>query len=178
MEVVRDLLSGAKLIAPKIFVDSRGNFTKTFHHRVFRSFGINFDVKEEFFSFSKKGVLRGMHFQIPPYDHAKFVYCPRGAVLDVILDIRKASSTYGVCEAVELSAENGNILVIPRGFAHGFLSLEEDTLMIYKTTCEYNAEHDMGIHWNSFGFDWGENEPIVSARDMSFPSLRDFDSPF
>ncbi len=171
-------LSGAFLVRPPLFTDARGGFVKTFHRDRFREFGVEPVFTEEFYSTSAKDVIRGMHFQMPPADHDKYVCCLAGAVRDVILDLRRASPTYGQHFAVELSSENRLGFYIPSGFAHGFLSLIDGSLMLYKTTTVHAPACDAGIRWNSFGCDWGVAAPIVSARDAAFPALAEFASPF
>ncbi|WP_244613344.1 dTDP-4-dehydrorhamnose 3,5-epimerase family protein [Methylosinus sp. Ce-a6] len=150
---------------------------KTFHAETFAQLGVDFEVREEFYTTSCKGVLRGMHFQIPPHHHDKLVCCMRGRVLDVLLDLR-AGAGYGASAAVELSGDNCYEIYVPKGVAHGFLSLADDTLMLYKTSTIHAPSADRGIRWNSFGFDWGVDDPIVSRRDAEHPSLTDFVSPF
>ncbi len=171
-------LPGVHLLQPKVFIDTRGDFVKTFHVGAFAELGIDFKPVEEFFSTSRKGVLRGMHFQLPPHDHAKLVYCIRGRVLDVLLDLRKASPTFGQFASAELSRENHHQFYIPSGIAHGFLSLEDDSVMVYKTTTVHAPTHDAGIRWDSFGFDWGIAAPLISPRDLAFAALTEFGSPF
>jgi dTDP-4-dehydrorhamnose 3,5-epimerase len=158
--------------------DERGSFVKTVHKNTFESLGLSFDVAEEFYSISNRSVIRGMHFQKPPKAHAKLVYCPFGAVLDVLLDLRKTSATFGMVHSEELSDENCRGLFIPKGFAHGFKVITHKAIMVYKTDVVYSPECDLGIHWSSFGFQWGEVNPIISVRDRSFPALSDFVSPF
>jgi dTDP-4-dehydrorhamnose 3,5-epimerase len=119
-----------------------------------------------------------MHFQIPPQDHTKLVYVPHGAVTDVVLDLRKGSPTFGGHIAVELSAENHMMLYIPVGCAHGFISREDGTRVVYLQSTMRSAEHEAGIRFDSFGMDWGVNDPIVSKRDQVFQTLGEFDSPF
>jgi dTDP-4-dehydrorhamnose 3,5-epimerase len=118
-----------------------------------------------------------MHFQLPPNDHEKLIYVSEGKILDVILDIRKFSPTYGKFVFVELH-QFGSSIFIPKGCAHGFLSISKTATVTYNVTSVYNSESDSGILWNSFGFDWGVNYPIMSERDQSFVSLIDFNSPF
>ncbi len=178
MELVPTELPGLKIIRPKIFQDARGTFVKTFHREVFRQLGLDFEPREEFFSTSAKNVLRGMHFQLPPAAHAKLVYCIAGRVLDVVLDLRKDSPTFGRSVARELNATSREMFFIPVGFAHGFLALEDGATMVYQTSTVHSPAHDAGIVWNSFGFDWPVKNPIMSERDQKFPALRDFDSPF
>jgi dTDP-4-dehydrorhamnose 3,5-epimerase len=119
-----------------------------------------------------------MHFQTPPHDHEKLVYCMQGQVLDVVVDLRKASHTYGMHIAVELNAASGQGLMIPKGMAHGFLALTDDVLMAYKVTSAYKPENDAGIRWDSIGVDWKIDNPIVSSRDWGHPTLSNFETPF
>jgi dTDP-4-dehydrorhamnose 3,5-epimerase/CDP-3, 6-dideoxy-D-glycero-D-glycero-4-hexulose-5-epimerase len=118
-----------------------------------------------------------MHFQLPPADHEKMVYCPSGSVLDVVLDLR-AGPSYGAMASIELTMKNRYMLYVPRGVAHGFLSLEDNSLMVYKTSSEYSPSLDAGIDFNSFGFDWGVSQPIVSQRDECHIAFKDFATPF
>lgn len=167
-------IKGCNLIKFDKFKDSRGDFVKTFNENVFTENGLMLNMKEEFYSLSDKDVIRGMHFQNPPADHEKFVYCASGAILDVILDIRSESETYGQFYSVELNDENCLALWLPKGIAHGFLSLKKNSLMIYKTSSVHDPEYDTGIKWNSFGFNWPIKKPIISKRDDAFS---DFNKP-
>lgn len=171
-------LEGVLVLKPDVHQDGRGSFVKTYHKELFEACGISFQPREEFFSVSHKDVLRGMHFQLPPAAHAKLVYCPTGRVLDVVLDLRKSSKTRGNCTARELSAKNREMLFVPIGCAHGFLSLEDNSMMVYQTSTVHSPAHDAGVLWNSFGFDWPVKSLILSARDQQFPVLRNFQSPF
>jgi len=177
VNVVAEILPGCHLLETKRFEDHRGDFVKTFHASDFVTLGLPSSWREEFYSTSRKNVLRGMHFQTPPFHHDKLVYCIRGRVLDVVVDLRHGTN-FGVAAAVELSAENHRVLYIPKGIAHGFLALEDDSMMVYKTTAEHEPAHDAGILWNSFGFEWPVNAPVISSRDEGFPSLNQFSSPF
>ena len=173
-------LAGLVVLEPRVFTDLRGTFVKTFHDSAFRELGLAFAPREEYFSTSHKNVVRGMHFQVPPADHAKLVYCVTGAVLDVVLDLRRNSPTYGGTFAGELSETNRRSLFIPTGFAQGFLALTDNALMVYKTSTVHDPACDRGIHWQSFGFTWplGGATPILSKRDEALPPLADFNSPF
>ena len=144
MEIVATELPGLKFLRPKVFQDARGSFVKTFHRDMFRELGLDFEPREEFFSTSAKNVLRGMHFQLPPADHAKLVYCIVGSVLDVVLDLRKNSPAFGRCCARELTAANREMFFIPAGFAHGFLALADDATMVYQTSTVHSPAHDAG----------------------------------
>jgi dTDP-4-dehydrorhamnose 3,5-epimerase/CDP-3, 6-dideoxy-D-glycero-D-glycero-4-hexulose-5-epimerase len=164
-------LPGVHLLKPKVFEDERGDFVKTYHEGLFEKLGITFKPVEEFFSTSRKNVLRGMHFQIPPHDHDKLVYCIRGRVLDVLLDLRSTSPTYKMFTSAELSRENHHQFFIPRGVAHGFLALEDDSVMVYKTSTVHAPTHDSGVFWDSFGYDWNCFSPVISDRDRKFQEL-------
>lgn len=171
-------LKDACVIDLPAFKDERGDFVKTFHDTILKENGIDFTLKESYFSHSVKDTIRGMHFQLPPHQHAKIVFCPEGAILDVIVDLRKDSATYGQYYAQELSSANNKAYYIPEGFAHGFKALTEGAITYYLVSSEYSKDHDTGILYNSFGFDWGVEHPIISPRDLSFPELSSFSSPF
>jgi len=158
--------------------DNRGYFAKTFHRAVFERRELNIDFKEHYHTSSNEGCLRGMHFQMPPHDHGKLVYCISGAVLDVVVDLRRGSPTYGQTESMILSGDNGSMLYIPQGLAHGFYVLSGPSIMVYSVTTEYAPSHDSGILWSSIPVQWPNPAPVISARDSSFPALGDFESPF
>lgn len=178
MEFSKTKISGLYLIKPKKFEDIRGKFIKTFHKETFEAHGLNVDFVESYYSVSKKDVIRGMHFQIPPHDHEKLIYVPFGSIMDVILDIRKGSPTYGQYVTQTLSAENGYMFYIPKGCAHGFLSLEDNANVTYMQTSMYAGDHDEGILYDSFGLDWNVLFPKISKRDGSFIEFKNFISPF
>lgn len=171
-------LGEARLIQLPKAADHRGFFIKTFHETALAAAGIEFDLKESYFSLSHKDVIRGMHFQTPPHQHAKIVFCPQGAILDVIVDLRTASPTYGRHFATELSAENALAYYIPEGFAHGFKALQDDSLTYYLVSSEYSRDHDTGIRYDSIGFDWQLEAPVISERDGGFERMGNFKSPF
>jgi len=177
MEMVKELLPGCVLLQPKKFEDHRGYFVKTYHEGLCAALGVNLDIREEFYSISHKNVMRGMHFQLPPHAHDKLVYCTRGAVRDVLLDLRGGEG-YGRVASAELTGANGQLIFIPKGIAHGFVALTDEALMLYKTSTVHAPESDSGIRWDSFGFDWGVNQPIISARDKQHSAFSDFASPF
>ncbi len=177
MEIL-DILNGAKLITLPASQDTRGTFVKTFHETLLGKAGITFTLCESYFSFSRKDVIRGMHFQLPPHQHSKIVFCPVGAILDVVVDLRRNSPSYGQYFAHELSGDNNKACYIPEGFAHGFKALTDDALTYYLVSSEYNKDYDAGLRYDSIGFDWGVTSPILSDRDMSFGRLGDFKSPF
>ena len=178
MEMRELEIKGLFEIIPRKLTDNRGAFIKMYHEDSFSNIDIELDIKEQYYSLSRKNVIRGMHLQLPPHDHAKFVYCLSGSVQDVIVDIRKHSETYGKHCSLHLDSKKSNGVYIPKGFAHGFCSLEDNSCMIYNVTSVYNPESDFGILWNSCAIEWFTAHPIVSARDSAFISLKEFDSPF
>ena len=178
MKFIKTDLEGVYIIEPKVFKDNRGQFVKTFHEQIFREKGLSCHFKESFYSTSRKDVIRGMHFHVPPQDHAKLVYVTSGRILDVILDIRKNSPTYGKYVPVEVSDANKKSIYIPVGFAHGFCVLSEEATVVYMQTTMHSPEHDAGIRWDSFGMEWGIKNPILSERDKNFSELEEFDSSF
>jgi dTDP-4-dehydrorhamnose 3,5-epimerase len=180
MELIAEPLPGVKILRPFVFEDARGNFVKPFHKGQLAAHGISLVVREEFFSTSAAGVLRGMHFQVPPHAHQKLIYCITGRVIDVVLDLREGSPTFGKAATFELSATNRHVVYLPVGFAHGFLSMEDGSCLIYKTDAVHAPDCDRGIRWDSFGFDWpvGDSQPVISARDLEHPSFPQFDTPF
>ena len=178
MKIIPTKLPDCYLFNFDIYEDKRGAFRKLYHSEIFTKHKLNLAIKEQFYSISAKNVLRGMHFQAPPFDHFKLVSCLHGNVLDVVLDLRKNSKAYKQFEIIYLSQNNGNVLYIPSGIAHGFLSLDDNSGMLYNTTTVHAPEEDKGILWDSFGFNWPIVNPIVSERDQKFPKLNEFKSPF
>ncbi|MBR5018510.1 MAG: dTDP-4-dehydrorhamnose 3,5-epimerase family protein [Bacteroidales bacterium] len=178
MEIIKTRFEGLYVLQTDLFQDERGGFQKLFNYDFFQENRLDCDFREFYYSVNKKDVVRGMHFQMPPFDHAKLVYVSRGAIRDVVVDIRKNAGTYGMCFDLELNAQNGRFLFIPKGFAHGFLSLEEDTIVNYAQTSCYSREHDSGVDAASIGFDWGVAHPIRSGRDLTFEPFYRFHSPF
>lgn len=178
MTLIDEPLPGIKILKPFAIEDTRGNFVKPFHEGQLRKHGIQMDIREEFFSTSHKSVLRGMHFQVPPHAHQKIIYCITGSVLDVLLDLRVESPTFGKFTSFELSEQNRHVVYVPVGFAHGFLSLRDHSCLVYKTDAVHSPESDLGIHWNSFGFSWPAQDTMISERDQQHPAFRDFLSPF
>ena len=177
-DVLSELLEGCYSISTSVYNDLRGQFTKDFCSIDFSSeLGIKFDIRETFFSSSKKNVLRGMHFQEGSFKNSKLISCVGGAILDVVLDLRKGES-YGNFNSRILSAENAELLYVPEGVAHGFLALTNSALVLYKSSNNYSSSHDMGILWNSFGFNWEIDNPIISERDISHIRFEDYESTF
>jgi dTDP-4-dehydrorhamnose 3,5-epimerase len=166
------------IIEQSVTKDHRGSFVKNFQSSVFEQNDLECDFKESYYTKSHEDVIRGMHFQTPPHDHAKLVTVIFGTIIDVVIDIRKSSRTYGNHFEIELSRENRKSLYVPRGVAHGFGVLSDVAIAYYQTTSEYNPEHDKGILFNSFDFCWPIANPILSNRDRGFPAFGDFESPF
>jgi len=158
--------------------DERGRFVKTIHDETFKQHGLEYQFTESFFSVNNANVIRGMHFQSPPFDHVKLVYVVVGRILDVVVDLRSNSETYGKYFKIELSAENHSALYIGKGFAHGFLAAEENSIVEYHTTTSQNRQSEGGLLFNSFGFEWPVVNPIVSKRDSEFLPLQSFKTPF
>lgn len=171
-------LEGCYEIQPVVRGDSRGSFTKTFHEYAFKELELATNFVEQYHSMSVKDVVRGLHFQLPPAEHEKLVYCVTGKVMDVALDLRRDSKTYGKFQIFTLDAEKGNMAYLPKGMAHGFCTLSETAIMMYMVTSVYDSLHDSGILWDSAGIPWPVEHPILSERDNTFVKLEDFNSPF
>jgi dTDP-4-dehydrorhamnose 3,5-epimerase/CDP-3, 6-dideoxy-D-glycero-D-glycero-4-hexulose-5-epimerase len=167
-------IDGLLILSNPLFIDNRGSFKKVFTETEFKTLSLENNFSELYYSISNKNVIRGMHFQIPPYDHIKMVYVIQGRILDVCLDLRKKSLTYGQYFSYELLGDSEDYVYIPKGIAHGFLSLEDNTIVHYAQTACYSKEHDCGVRYDSFGFDWGIQSPVLSTRDRTFPSLNNF----
>jgi dTDP-4-dehydrorhamnose 3,5-epimerase len=178
LELERSAIAGVCEIKMPRQRDHRGEFLKVYHHAAFEAAGIPFQVREQYFSRSRRDVIRGMHFQVPPADHEKLVFAVSGHVTDVVVDLRRGSATYGQHVAFELSAEAGNAIYIPRGLAHGFVTRSDEATLVYNVSTTYDPTCDKGIRWDSVGFDWKVTSPILSERDKVFPQLADFPSPF
>jgi dTDP-4-dehydrorhamnose 3,5-epimerase len=168
--------TGPVIIEPAIYSDNRGYFFESYNEEAFAKAGIHANFKQDNESLSSKGVLRGLHFQNPPFSQGKLIRVATGAVLDIVVDIRKSSSHYGRYFAVEISSENKKMLWIPPGFAHGFVTLENNTLFLYKCTNVYNKDSESGILWNdsSLNIDWGISNPVVSEKDLQLADFKSF----
>ena len=176
-------LPGMVLITPRRFGDARGWFSETWNAAKMRDAGMDLDFVQDNHSFSAtQGTLRGLHFQSPPHAQDKLVRATRGVILDVAVDIRKGSPTYGQWISQELSDQNGCQLLVPKGFLHGFVTLTPDCEVQYKCTDNYAPECDGNIRWDDpdIGIDWrlGDTIPTLSDKDRAAPALADFDSPF
>ena len=180
MQIDDTPLSGVKRLVPKRHGDARGFFAETWNADTFAALGIDAAFRQDNHSLSARaGTLRGLHFQAPPRAQGKLVRCGRGALFDVAVDIRRGSPTFGRWYGEELSFENGVMLWIPEGFAHGFVTRAPDTEIVYKCTDTYAPEADGAVRWDSCGVDWGlDGAPLLSAKDEAAPPLAAFDTPF
>jgi len=180
MEIIKTPLEGLLIIKPDVFEDERGYFFESFNHGKFLQAGLELHFVQDNESKSKKGVLRGLHFQAPPYAQGKLVRVMQGSVLDVAVDIRKNSATYGKWESIVLTGANKLMYWIPAGFVHGFATLEDDTLFFYKCTNTYNKNAEGSILWcdEDLNIKWGIADPVISEKDKVSPKFRDFVSPF
>jgi dTDP-4-dehydrorhamnose 3,5-epimerase len=178
MKVNESNLKGCFELQLEKFSDIRGEFVKTFHSPTITSFGLNDNYCEEYFSLSYKNVIRGMHFQIPPHDHIKLVNCIFGSVMDVVVDLRMDSPTYGQHAIFQLTSEKASMVYIPKGMAHGYCVLTEKAIMTYKVSTIYSKKCDSGIRWDSIGVNWPIDNPIISQRDSEFKSIQNYKSPF
>ena len=182
MEVIKTAIDGLVIIEPKVFKDARGYFFESFSQREFEQKVRKINFVQDNESMSSYGVMRGLHFQRPPYTQSKLVRCVKGRVLDVAVDIRKGSPTYGEHVAVELSEDNHRQFFVPRGFAHGFVVLSEKAVFQYKCDNFYAPEADGGINIKdeSLGIDWqiAMEDALLSEKDLKHLCLKDFDSPF
>lgn len=180
MEIKQHALAGVVEFIPRVFGDARGAFFESFSARVFEQAGVSHEWVQDNQSSSARGVLRGLHFQRPPHAQAKLVRVAQGRALDVIVDLRSESATYGQHLAVELDAQRYNMLYVPIGFAHGFVALEDNTLFLYKCSDYYQPSAEGGLRWDdpTLDINWGIDSPNVSDKDQILPVLEGFESPF
>lgn len=180
MNVKRFEIPGLALLEPRLFEDERGYFTETYSKKTFEEFGIDVEFVQDNFSRSHQGVIRGLHFQRPPHAQDKLVRVVRGEVIDVAVDLRAGSPTFGNHQSVILSESNRNIFFIPKGFAHGFLVLSEYADFEYKVSDFYHPECEGGIIWSDpdLGIEWGVTDPLVGKKDMILPKLNELETIF
>lgn len=180
MNVEKVFIEGPLIIKPTVFFDERGYFYEPYNKIRFAEIGINSDFVQDNQSLSQKGALRGLHFQSPPHEQGKLVRVVKGAVIDVVVDIRKKSPTFGKHFSIELNEKNFLIFWVPPGFAHGFLTLEDNTVFEYKCTGIYNKSSEGGILWNDreLSINWQIDNPVISEKDKQLPLFKDFISPF
>lgn len=177
-EIIPSSIDGCFEIQLPYFEDRRGTFVKTYHQDEFAALGLRTDFKEEYLSVSSKGVIRGLHFQLPPATHVKLVQCLEGEVMDVVVDLRKNSPTFLKHHVFHLSSFPPKIVYIPEGLAHGFLSKSARSVLFYRLTSMHAPSLDAGILWNSLDIPWDIQDPILSDRDKLFPRAHEFQSPF
>lgn len=182
MKLIETKIEDLIILEPTVFEDKRGYFLESYNQKKFEQIVGKFSFVQDNESKSVRGVLRGLHFQKPPFDQAKLVRCIKGKVLDVAVDIRNGSKTYGQHVALELSGENKKQLFVPRGFAHGFLVLSDSAIFSYKVDNIYAPNFDAGIYWNdpklNISWDVNESEILVSEKDSKLSLFSDFQSPF
>jgi dTDP-4-dehydrorhamnose 3,5-epimerase len=180
LKITTTPIEGILIIEPQIFKDSRGYFFESYNQDKMEAAGIALSFVQDNQSLSQKGAVRGLHFQAPPFEQGKLVRVVAGAVRDVVVDIRKNSPTYGQHFSIDLSAENQLMFWIPPGFAHGFETLTDNTIFLYKCTNMYHKNSEGGLFWNdpAIGIKWQTQDAIVSEKDMILPTLKDFVSPF
>ncbi|MDL2227627.1 dTDP-4-dehydrorhamnose 3,5-epimerase [Bacteroidales bacterium OttesenSCG-928-K03] len=180
MEIIKELTKGLYLIKPKVFEDERGYFMESYQKKVFENIGLNIDFVQDNESCSKKGVIRGLHFQNPPFSQIKLIRVVSGSVFDVAVDIRKDSPTYGQWFGEVISADNKLMFLISEGFAHGFQALEDNTIFQYKCSNYYNKESEDSLLWNdeNINIEWKDISPTLSAKDLESKTLKDFNSKF
>lgn len=181
MNIIATNLIDAYILEPKVFEDHRGFFMETYNTQLLEKQGLTFNFIQDNHALSKeRGVLRGLHFQLEPYAQTKLVRVTSGAVYDVIVDLRHGSPTYGQWQGFILSADNKRQLLVPKGFAHGYCTLEENTEFLYKVDNYYSPQHDRGIAWNDpqINIDWPISNLILSDKDMKQPLLAEFDPKF
>ena len=173
-------LWGAYKIEPQVFTDERGFFFEQYSEDKFKDAGISASFVQDNHSCSHKGVLRGLHFQNPPFAQDKLVYASRGTIYDVIVDIREGSDTYGQWEGIELSDENHLMLYVPKGFAHGFCVLSDVAVFQYKVSNYYAPDHEGGLMWDDpdLAIEWPVDDPIVADKDAHYPAFEKFESRF
>lgn len=180
MQIIETQIPGLLEIIPRVFGDDRGYFYESYNKAAFEKIGIHHEFVQDNQSKSSRGVLRGLHFQNPPYAQGKLVRVIQGSVLDVVVDIRKGSPTYGKHHKVKLSGENKIMFWVPPGFAHGFATLEDDTIFAYKCSNLYHKESEGSVLWNdpALNIDWGLENPILSPKDEEARPLAELDSQF
>lgn len=180
MEIKDTFIEGLKVIVPDVFHDNRGYFYESYNEKRFFEAGLTMKFVQDNESMSSKGVLRGLHFQNSPYSQGKLIRVIKGEVLDVAVDLRKNSATYGKYYKLLMNEDNKLMFYIPEGFAHGFLTLKDDTVFSYKCTNFYNKQSEGGIMWNdtTLNIDWNIKNPIISEKDKNNISFADFNSPF
>ncbi len=180
MVAEKTFIEGLLVIKPKVFEDQRGYFFESYNEKLLQQAGLDTNFVQDNQSLSQKNVLRGLHFQAPPFAQGKLVRVIKGAVLDVVVDIRKKSATYGKHFSLELNEQNKTMLWVPQGFAHGFVTLSDETIFYYKCNNFYHKESEGCVMWNDadLGINWATANPVLSDKDKAGTPFKDFVSPF
>ncbi|MCW3083733.1 MAG: dTDP-4-dehydrorhamnose 3,5-epimerase [Bacteroidetes bacterium] len=180
MQIIKTEIPDLLIIQPKVFEDERGYFYESYNKKLLAENGLDANFVQDNQSMSQKGVLRGLHFQAPPYTQGKLVSVIKGAVLDVAVDLRKNSATYGKHYSIELTEKNKTMFWVPEGFAHGFLTLENNTIFSYKCTNYYHKDSENSILWNdpALSISWGIQDPVLSEKDKAGKSFTEFEGMF
>lgn len=178
MKIEETSLTNVKLIKPKVYGDQRGHFLEAYRQDLFKKYGIELEFVQDNISTSKKYTLRGLHYQLPPASQAKLIMVVQGKILDVAVDLRENSPTFGESFSTELSSENRHMLLVPTGFAHGFSVLSDEATIYYKCNDYYNKELERGVRWDDpeLNIDWKVDDPILSEKDKEQPLLKELDS--
>jgi len=178
MRLIETHLRGCFELQPATYRDQRGSFVKNFHQGQFLELGLETHFPEEFYSQSVTNVLRGLHFTTPPFDQVKIVTCVYGRVLDAVVDLRPASSSYGKYYLTELNDQRCNMIYIDKGMAHGFYVPSGEAVLLYRVSTMHSSQHDSGIRWDSAGIPWPVSNPIISSRDATLPAFESIEKPF
>lgn len=178
MQLVETEFSGVHLLQSKLLKDQRGSFLKLWQEDLFAAALPHTKIREIYTSRSLRGAVRGLHFQVPPHEHDKLIFCLHGKIFDVCVDLRRSSATYGKHFTVELGDEFGLGVLVPRGFAHGLQALTDGALIVNALSAEYAPSAERGIAWDSCGIHWPIADPLLSDKDKAQPRLADFKSPF
>jgi dTDP-4-dehydrorhamnose 3,5-epimerase len=171
-------IHGCYVIGLPAHADDRGTFVKVFQSDAFRAHGLETNFPEEFWSVSRRHVLRGLHFQVPPHEHVKLVCCVAGEVFDALVDLRKGSPTYGRSFTITLTGDTPTMIYVPIGVAHGFYAMSDQAIVLYKVSTIHSPAHDRGVLWESVGIPWPDGPRLLSPRDRSLPRLSEYESPF
>lgn len=178
MKVSQTKLVDCFEIFPEAFTDHRGTFVKPFHYDSFHEYDLTTNFKEHYYSISSQGVLRGLHFQTPPKGHGKLVYCLKGEIIDVVVDLRVGSPNYSQYEILQLNEQKKNMIYIPEGMAHGFYVTSKEAIVVCHLSSTFSPDYDGGIRWDSLDIPWPNKQPILSEKDKMLPKFEEFISPF
>lgn len=178
MQLIETKIPGCYKLVMAAFEDARGKFVKTFHQGTFQQHHLETNFAETYYSFSYQNILRGLHFQIPPYEHTKLVHCIQGEIIDAVVDLRVDSPTFGKYETFELTEKEPCLIYIPAGLAHGFYISSPTATVLYQVSTVYAPNYERGISWDSIGIPWPSSNPLLSDKDRKLPPFDEFESPF